>query len=87
MYYVVFCPTGRMLIEVILFSLVHHQMDYNKQLYRANEVQSLIFTHYKIKLGMKTAEEYAREILFNFLDNCEYSCIFLILGHRFSKHL
>lgn len=48
-------------------------MDYNQILYNIEEVQQLIYDLFNVKLGMKTAEEYAKELMLQFSDTSKYN--------------
>lgn len=47
-------------------------MDYNENLYNIGEVQHLIVNLFNVKLGVKTAEEHAKELMLQFNDPSKY---------------
>lgn len=61
-----------MLAHIILFTLVNHKMEYNLNLYNITEVQNLIATLFNVKLGMWTAEDYAKELMLRISDTSKY---------------
>ena len=48
-------------------------MDYNQNLYNVEELRQLIGTLYDVRLGMKAAEEYVKELMLQFNDDSEYN--------------
>ena len=46
-------------------------MEYNEEMYKVKAVQEKIFQHYRVKLGQKTAEEYARDVILNVTNECK----------------
>lgn len=47
-------------------------MEYNLNLYNITEVQNLIATLFNVKLGMWTAEDYAKELMLRISDTSKY---------------
>lgn len=55
----------------MLFSLVHHKMTYNVQMYKTVDVQKILGQLYGVRLGHKTAEQYAKEAMLKVDDPCK----------------